>query len=71
MTEHIKGKVIVITGAAGGFGRLVSNKTAAMGAQVVCADVNAAELDITVESIVAQGGAATALVTDVTELTQM
>jgi|TARA_B110000914_G_scaffold113948_1_gene99673 NADP-dependent 3-hydroxy acid dehydrogenase YdfG len=70
-TEHMKGKVIVITGAAGGFGRLVSTKTAAMGAQVVCADVKAAELDITVESIVAQGGAATALVTDVTELTQM
>lgn len=71
MTEYMKGKVIVITGAAGGFGRLVSSKAAAMGAQLVCADVNAAELDVTVENIIAKGGAATARVTDVTDLGQM
>lgn len=71
MSEHMKDKVIVITGAAGGFGRLVSTKTAAMGANVVCADVNAAELAITVENIIANNGAATSLVTDVTDLAQM
>ena len=39
MVDHISGKVIMITGAAGGFGRLVAEKTLARGAQVVAVDV--------------------------------
>jgi NADP-dependent 3-hydroxy acid dehydrogenase YdfG len=64
-------KAIVITGAAGGFGRLVSIKAAAMGAKLVCADINSAELDITVQTITKAGGVATSLVTDVVDLIQM
>jgi NADP-dependent 3-hydroxy acid dehydrogenase YdfG len=71
MNKYIDQKVIVITGAAGGFGRLVSTQGAALGARLVCADVNAAELDVTVETIIAADGAATGLVTDVTDLAQM
>jgi hypothetical protein len=40
--EYVKDKVIVITGAASGFGRLVSEKTASLGAKVVCADIKRA-----------------------------
>ena len=38
--NYVRGKVIVVTGAAGGFGRLVCEKTAAS-AKVVCGDIDA------------------------------
>ena len=57
MSNHVKDKVIVVTGAASGFGRLVSEKTASLGAKVVCADINAAQLDAVTSAIVAAGGA--------------
>jgi NADP-dependent 3-hydroxy acid dehydrogenase YdfG len=38
--DYVDGKVIVVTGAAGGFGRLVAEKTAARGARVVATDVD-------------------------------
>src|SRR5262245_10923660 len=71
MANHVSGKVIVVTGAASGFGRLVCQKTAALGARVVCADVNGGGLDETVRSIEAAGGKATARVTDVRRLGDM
>ena len=40
MTNHVDGRTIVITGAAGGFGRLVAQRLAALGGSVVAADVN-------------------------------
>ena len=42
MTNHVEGKSIIITGAGGGFGRLVSEKAAALGAKIMCADIDAA-----------------------------
>ena len=42
MTNHVQGKTIVITGAGGGFGKLVSEKAAALGAKIMCADIDAA-----------------------------
>lgn len=71
MNEHVVNKVIVITGAASGFGRLVSQKAAALGAKVICADINQAELVVTENTIKAAGGVATSLVTDVTQFEQM
>ncbi len=71
MNEHIVNKVIVITGAASGFGRLVSIKAAALGARMVCADIDQAELEITQKTLEAAGGSITSLVTDVTHLEQM
>ena len=50
-TNHIEGRVVIITGAAGGFGRLVAQKTAALGARVVAADVHDGELEATAASI--------------------
>lgn len=71
MASHVDGRVIIITGAAGGFGRLVAQKTAARGARVVAADVNRKELDATVASIVEAGGEAEGCVADVTDRAQM
>ena len=66
--SHLPGKVIVVTGAASGFGRLISEKCAAGGAKVVALDVNAADLAGVVEGIRAGGGAAISEVVDVTDL---
>ncbi|MEE4361393.1 MAG: SDR family NAD(P)-dependent oxidoreductase [Pseudomonadales bacterium] len=71
MSEHMQDKVIIVTGAASGFGRLISQKAAALGARLVCADLPGTTLADTVESIVAAGGSAIAGEADVTRLDQM
>ncbi len=71
MTNHIEDKVVVVTGAAGGFGRLVSEKTASLGAKVVCADINEQDLLSVVQSITSTNGTAVPQPTDVTDLGQM
>jgi len=71
MANHVEGKVIIITGAAGGFGRLVAQKTAALGARVVVSDVNEAELAETVALIERSGGEAAGFVADVTDRSAM
>eukprot|EP00903_Cladosiphon_okamuranus_P003394 g3392.t1 len=65
VTDYIKGKSIIVTGAASGFGKLVSEKAAAMGAKVTCADINAEGLDQVVADLTAKGLAAQGQVTDV------
>ena len=69
--KHVEGKVVVITGAAGGFGRLVAAKTAALGARVVAADVDTEALDSLRASVEAEGGALEATRADVTRLADM
>jgi NADP-dependent 3-hydroxy acid dehydrogenase YdfG len=71
MTNYVKDKVIIITGAAGGFGRLVAQKCAALGAQIVAADIDEAELRSSVRSIEDEGGRALAVTTDVTDRVEM
>ena len=66
-SNYVDGKVIIVTGAGGGFGRLVSQKAAALGASIVATDVNEAAVKETVDSIVASGGKAEAVVADVTD----
>ncbi len=68
MSDHVSGKAIVITGAGGGFGRLVAQKAAARGAKVTCGDIDGAKAQETAAAIVAAGGVAQALVADVTRL---
>ena len=67
MTDHVSGKSIVITGAGGGFGRLVAQKAAARGAAVTCGDVDLAAAQATVDVVVAAGGKAQAMAADVTD----
>ncbi len=71
MTNYVSDKVIVITGAASGFGRLVAQKVAALGAKVVCADIDESGLAETVDSVSKAGGTAVAQRADVTQLAQM
>lgn len=68
---HISGKAIVITGAGGGFGRLVAGKAAALGAKVVCGDIDGAAAQATADQITAGGGQAIGLAADVTDLAQV
>jgi len=71
MVDHVAGRVIVITGAGGGFGRLVANKAAARGAKVVCGDIDEAALAAVVAEVTAAGGSVVAQRTDVTQLAEM
>lgn len=70
-TSHLAGRTIVVTGAAGGFGRILSREAAGRGARLVCCDVDAAALKTAVDEIGKAGGTATALVADVTDLGAM
>ena len=69
--NHVTGKVIIVTGAAGGFGRLVCQKTASLGAQIVACDVNEADLNETIRLITAAGGEGVAVIADVTSRADM
>jgi NADP-dependent 3-hydroxy acid dehydrogenase YdfG len=71
MGEHIRDKVIVVTGAGGGFGRLISLKAAAVGARLVCADIDAGALGTTVREIEDSQGQAIGRETDVTDAAEM
>lgn len=71
MTNHIRNKVIIVTGAAGGFGRLVAEKAAALGGRLVCADIDEAGVADTVAQIRTAGGVAQFARTDVTQADEM
>jgi NADP-dependent 3-hydroxy acid dehydrogenase YdfG len=67
MTNHVAGKSIVITGAGSGFGKLVAQRVAAMGAQVVCADIGGDAAEAVAAGIRAAGGSASAFRADVAD----
>lgn len=71
MSNHLNGKVIVITGAGSGFGKLIAEKSAAAGAHVVGIDVNAGNLSTVIDAITDNGGSALAQPADVTDFEQM
>lgn len=71
MSEHVAGKSIVVTGAASGFGRLVSEKLASMGARLTCADIDAGGAEAVTTGIRARGGDAETVVADVTRMRDM
>ena len=68
MDNHVKDKSIIVTGAAGGFGKLVSEKAAALGAKVTCVDIDLAALEASVAAIRKSGGTAQAVRADVTRI---
>jgi NADP-dependent 3-hydroxy acid dehydrogenase YdfG len=71
MANYVGGKSIVITGAAGGFGRLVSEKAAALGAKIICADIDLQAAETLAAAIRASGGQAQAVRADVTKIADM
>lgn len=68
MSDHVEGKSIALTGAASGFGRLMSEKLASRGAKVTCCDINEDGLKEVVSAITENGGSAQYRVADVTDL---
>jgi NADP-dependent 3-hydroxy acid dehydrogenase YdfG len=71
MSKHIEGKSIVITGAGSGFGKLVAERLAALGARVACADVDLAAAEVVAEGIRTAGGTARAFRADVASIAEM
>lgn len=70
-TSHLDGRVVAVTGAAGGFGRLVCAGAASRGARVVAIDIDGDAAADLAASIAADGGQALAVTADVTELAQV
>jgi NADP-dependent 3-hydroxy acid dehydrogenase YdfG len=70
-SKYLKDKVIIVTGAGSGFGKLISEKCAAGGAKVVGVDVNAESLNEVFEGIRAAGFEGTAHAADVTDMAQV
>lgn len=71
MENHVSDKVIVVTGAGSGFGKLVCEKAAAMGASVVIADINEEAARTVEKTITDQGGKALTVLADVTSREDM
>ncbi len=70
-TNYVDGKTVVVTGAGGGFGSLICRMCAALGANVVAADVNGPAIETLSGEIISGGGQATAHIADVTDRTSM
>lgn len=63
--NYVEGKVIIITGASSGFGKLTAKRAAEMGGKIVLAARSEEKLKETVAEIKAAGGGASYIVTDV------
>lgn len=65
--NYVEGKVIIITGASGGFGLLTAKRAAEMGGKVVLAARSEEKLKAAVDEIRAAGGEAAYILCDVTK----
>lgn len=68
---YVDGKVIVVTGGGGGFGRLISQQASERGAKMVCADINMEAAEETAELVRSAGGEAIPVRADVTSAEDM
>jgi NADP-dependent 3-hydroxy acid dehydrogenase YdfG len=66
--DNVEGKVVVVTGAAGGIGLAIARRLGRDGARVVIADIEAEVLVAAADELTALGIDAEAVVTDVTDL---
>ena len=71
MSQHIEGKIVVITGASSGLGEATARLLSAEGARVVLGARRIDRLQTLAEDIQRQGGKAIALATDVTDRAQV
>ncbi len=71
MSTYLQDKVIIVTGAASGFGKLISEKSGAGGAKVVGVDVSVDALNEVFDGIRAAGHDGTTQVADVADMAQM
>ena len=71
MSEGLKGKVAIVTGAARGIGRNIAARFAAEGASVIVADVDREQAQLTVAELTATGAAVWTIPVDVAEPAQV
>ena len=71
MSSGIEGKVVVITGASSGLGEAAARHLSAQGATVVLGARRVERIDAIARALVALGGKAAALATDVTDADQV
>jgi len=71
VSNYLKGKVVVVTGAAGGFGRLVALKSLELGASVVCSDIDERALSQLVEDLNADDSQVFGIKADVSKLKEV
>jgi NADP-dependent 3-hydroxy acid dehydrogenase YdfG len=71
MTEGIRNKVVVITGASSGLGEATAGALSAQGARVVLGARHQDRIQALARELVASGGAAIAVITDVTDRAQV
>lgn len=69
--SYLKDRVILITGAAGGFGRIIATESAKRGANIVACDINEEELNNTVTMIEQANGKAVAVTANVAKIEDM
>ena len=67
MTDHVRGKSVIVTGAGGGFGRLTALALAARGARVACVDIDGPAAEATAQD----AGAAIGMAADVADAVAM
>ena len=68
---RVQGRVVIVTGGAGGIGAAACRALAAEGARVVVADLDVAAGRILADAITAEGGSATSVGVDVTDRSQV
>ena len=71
MTNYLKDKVVIVTGAAAGFGKILSRKISAMSAKIVAGDIDQKGLTKITEEVRDRGGEIIGVATDVTDRNQM
>ena len=71
MTQGIKDKIVVVTGASSGLGEAAARRLSAQGATVVLGARRADRLQLLAKDLEARGGKALALTTDVTRREQV
>jgi NADP-dependent 3-hydroxy acid dehydrogenase YdfG len=69
--NYVQGKVVVITGAGSGFGKLTSEKLANMGGKIILADINEETVKATTDNMKSKDGIAEYIVTDVSAKEQV
>ena len=64
---RLSGKIAIVTGSGGGIGQAIAERFALEGAHVWVTDINGETAEETVQKIKAKGGAATAMIVDVSK----